>query len=97
MQGLYNRKIEIKCLKCGHVSKSVEEHEMHKCIPSSAYDVIKEYAKKIRLFLDNNWLIKATVAILGIIAGIIAILQFLKLDSTALDLIKSLLSRFGIS
>ncbi len=43
----------------------------------------------------ENLKVKASV-VLGAIASVIVLLQFLKLDSTVLDLIKSLLSRIGI-
>ncbi len=77
-----------------------------KIISEHAVDAIREYAKKQGMgFIEetkpkqsffDNWIVKAGV-VLGIIASIILLLQFLKLDSSALDLIKSLISRIGIT
>jgi hypothetical protein len=74
-----------------------------KVITYHSLDVIKDYLTKKGIFVGeepkksffDNWIVKAGV-VLGTIASIIVILQFLKLDSKALDLIKSLIFRIGI-
>ncbi len=76
-----------------------------KTISDYALESIRNYAKKQGMaFIEeiepkksffDNWIVKAIV-VLGVIVSIIVLLQFLKLDSAALDLIKSLLSLIGI-
>ena len=75
-----------------------------KVITIQSVDVIKGYLKKQGILVGeepkqsffDNWIVKVGI-VLGIITSIILLLQFLKLDSSALDLIKSLFSRIGIS
>jgi len=75
-----------------------------KVITIQSVDVIKGYLKKQGILVGeepkqsffDSWIVKIGI-VLGIITSIILLLQFLKLDSSALDLIKSLFSRIGIS
>ncbi|MCZ7399952.1 MAG: tetratricopeptide repeat protein [Candidatus Methanoperedens sp.] len=97
-----------KCGKCYNKLTEVSENldGALNVIAEHSIEAIREYAKKQGMgFIEetkpkqsffDNWIVKAGV-VLGIIASIILLLQFLKLDSSALDLIKSLISRIGIT